>query len=210
MSADVDIDGWLAERGCALAASKARARAALEAAGLTRAGKARMSTEKLARAESALSERFALHCPTPACLAWAQASGKEPLPCEPRSTCGRCGGSDNRRATTEVLEAFQAKGVRKLLVVGGSPAVREELEAQLGRSIELRLVDGTERRTQDKAKNDLEWADLALVWGATELAHKVSTHYTQAQGPLRQKVVLVQKRGIAQLLGAAVEHLRRR
>ena len=52
MSADRDIDGWLGEHGLGLADSRLRARAALEEAGLTRAGKLRMSEEKLARADT--------------------------------------------------------------------------------------------------------------------------------------------------------------
>ncbi|HET9449783.1 MAG TPA: hypothetical protein VFO83_02825, partial [Aggregicoccus sp.] len=62
MSADRDIDGWLAERGLSLEPGRARARAALEEVGLTRAGKQRMSEEKLARAGSLLDARFFLHC----------------------------------------------------------------------------------------------------------------------------------------------------
>jgi hypothetical protein len=46
-----------------------------------------------------------------------------------------------------------------------------------------------------------------LVWGASELHHKVSWLYTQVPPPLRQKVVHVAKRGIAALLAAAVRHL---
>ena len=209
MSADVEIDAWLVERGYALPASRAAARAALEAAGLTRAGKTRISTEKLARAAEALGAKFALHCPTPECVAWAKGTGRQPLACEPKASCERCGGSDNRRAMTDLVEAFRAKGVKRLLVVGGSPSVREELQEKLGDAIELRLVDGTERRTADKAKADMEWADLILMWGASELHHKVSMQYTQAGGDVKRKLVLVQKRGIAQLLAAAVAHLRR-
>lgn len=209
MSADVEIDAWLVERGYALPASKAAARAALEGAGLTRAGKARISTEKLARAEEALGAKLALHCSNPECVAWAKGTGRQPLACEPKSTCERCGGSDNRRAMTDLVEAFRARGVRRLLVVGGSPSVREELQEKLGDAIELRLVDGTERRTADKARADTDWADLILVWGASELHHKVSMQYTQAGGAAKRKLVLVQKRGIAQLLAAAVAHLKR-
>ena len=50
MSADRDIDGWLAERGITLPEARARAREVLEEAGLTRPGKARMSEPKLERA----------------------------------------------------------------------------------------------------------------------------------------------------------------
>ena len=210
MSGDQAIDAWLAERGYASPAARASARAELEAQGLTRAGKQRMSDEKLPRAADALRAKFALHCTSPECISWARASGRMPMPCEPRTTCERCGGSENRRAEMELKEAFRKAGVRKLLVVGGSPSVREDLEEHLGEDIELRLIDGTERRTLDRARADLEWADVALVWGASELHHKVSLQYTQAPPPLNKKVVNSRQRGIKMALGEVVEHLGRR
>lgn len=208
MSADRDIDGWLAERGLSLEPGRARARAALEEVGLTRAGKQRMSEEKLARAGSLLDARFFLHCGATACLEAARASAREPLQVTPRSHCAHCGGSDNRRAERAFLDACARAGVHRVVVVGGSPAVREEL-GNLQSALELRLVDGTERRTADRARGDLEWADLVLIWGATELHHQVSTHYTGAPPALRRKVLHVPKRGVAALLAAAISHLQR-
>ena len=208
MSADHDIDRWLAEEGYSLPEARAKARAALEAAQLTRPGKRRISDEKAPRMTAVLSERFFRHCGSPECESFARASGRLPV-LSPKSSCQRCVGSDNRRAEVSLLEACQAKSVRKIVIVGGSPAVREELGSQLGSALELRMVDGTERRTSDRAKSDLEWADLVLVWGASELHHKVSTLYTQVAPPLRKKVVHVAKRGVAALLAAAVEHLNR-
>jgi hypothetical protein len=210
VSGDQAIDAWLASKGYASAEAKAAARGELEAQGLTRAGKQRMSDEKLPRAEEMLRAKFALHCTTPECTAWARASGRLALQCEPRTACERCGGSENRRAETELKEAFRRAGVKKFLVVGGSPSVREDLEEHLGDDISLRLIDGTERRTLDRARADLEWADVALVWGASELHHKVSLQYTQAPPPLNKKVVNSRQRGIKMALGEVVEHLGRR
>lgn len=209
MSGDVAIDGWLAALGFGLPASATAARATLEHAGLTRAGKLRISTEKVPKAEAVLLDSFALHCTSAECVAFAKAIGKTPLLCEPKSKCSRCGGSDNRRAETEFLEACRKAGARKIVVVGGSPNVRQELEKSLGTQVELRLVDGTERRTADRAKADLEWADLVLVWGGTELHHKVSMQYTTAPPELKRKVVHEIRRGVAGLLAAGVEHFRR-
>lgn len=208
MSGDVAIDAWLIERGYGLAASKQAARAALEEAGLTRAGKQRMSDEKLPKALAALQAKFCLHCAGAECVAFAKASGRTPLPCDPRSTCERCGGSSNKRAATDVLAAFARANVQRLVIVGGSPAVREELETTLGGALQLRMVDGTERRTVDHAKADMAWGDLVLLWGATELHHKVSMQYTNLT-ELKHKLVRVQTRGVAALLQAAVDHLLR-
>lgn len=209
MSADKDIDVWLAEKGITPSDSRARARGALEEAGLTSPRKVRISEPKLPRAEQLLAERFYRVCAASACLQVARSSGREPLAVEPRSHCEHCGGSNNRRAEVSFLEACQRHGVRKVVVVGGSPSVREELEEKLGGQLELRMVDGTERRTAGKAQSDLEWGDLVLVWGATELHHKVSAHYTQPGTPHRHKVVHVARRGVAALLEAGITHLER-
>jgi hypothetical protein len=209
MSADREIDVWFAERGITAATSRSRARAILEEAGLTRPGKTRLSEPKLPRAEQLLLERFYRVCTAAECQQAARASGREPLPVEPRSHCEHCGGSNNHRAEVAFLQTCLQHAVRRVVVVGGSPAVREELEEKLGRRIELRMVDGTERRTAGKAQSDLEWGDLVLVWGATELHHKVSTHYTQPGTPYRHKVVHVARRGVASLLDAGITHLER-
>ncbi len=79
----------------------------------------------------------------------------------------------------------------------------------LGKAIELRLVDGTRHRPIDRAKADLDWADRVLLWGATELHHKVSKQYADASAT-RHKVVHVPRRGVAQLLTGAIESVRRR
>lgn len=209
MSADKDIDAWLAERGITVQDSRRLARAALEEAGLTRPGKTRLSEPKLPKAEEILAERFYRVCTATECQQVARASGREPLLVDPRSHCEHCGGSNNRRAEVAFLETCKRRGVNKVVVVGGSPAVREELEAKLGARLHLRMVDGTERRTGNQAQGDLEWGDLVLVWGATELHHKVSSHYTQPGSPHRHKVVHVVRRGVAALLEAGITHLER-
>ncbi len=209
MSADQDIDSWMAARGITLPDARARARVVLEEAGLTRPGKLRMSEPKLLKAAEVLDSRFFPVCADGACLKVAQESGREPLRVEPRSHCARCGGSANRRAEVAFVESCRRHGIRRVVIVGGSPAVREELEEKLGDLIELRMVDGTERRTSDRARNDLDWADLVLVWGATELHHKVSGHYTHGGPAYSHKVVHVVRRGVAALLEEAMTHLER-
>jgi len=209
VSDDLDIEAWLSGLGFDLPQARSAARGALEAAGLTRAGKTRMSTAKEERARTALEAGFFLHCATPACIAAASASGKTPVRTGQRPRCAHCGGSDNRRAEAALLAACGKAGIRRLVVIGGSPAVREELRDALGHSLDLRLVDGTERRSLAQARQDLDWAELILLWGGSELDHRVSTLYTGAAAPLRRKLVHASKRGIAALLEAAVTHLER-
>jgi len=209
VSTDVEIDGWLEGQGYGAGPARLAARTALEEAQLTRHGKRRMSAQKLERAGAELLARFSLHCSSPACTEAAHASGRAPLPASMKGLCPHCGGSDNTRASRELLAACAAAGIRRVLVVGGSPSVREELHAVLGTALELRTVDGTERRTQERARGDLEWAHLVVLWGATELDHKVSGHYAHPPAGQREKLVHVARRGIAALAAAAIEHIRR-
>jgi hypothetical protein len=204
MQTDIEVERWLGEHGFG-EETRVTARQVLEARGVTHPGKVRMSAEKEPRALEVLRARFALHCQSRDCIAFAQASGREPTLAETRLACERCGGSENARAAKELLET----GLRRLVVVGGTPATREALERLLGHRLELRLVDGTHRRATDRARADLEWADRVLLWGATELHHKVSKQYADITAT-RHKVVHVPRRGIAQLLAGAVESMRRR
>jgi hypothetical protein len=110
----------------------------------------------------------------------------------------------------DVVEACQRKGFSKLVIVGGSPTVRQELERLVPSALELRLVDGTKARPLDQAKADLQWGDVVLLWGATELHHKVSNQYQDsATGAWKRKLVHVPKRGIAQLFAGLLTHLQR-
>lgn len=207
MSADVDITTWLTELGYGLPQTLATARATLEAHGLTRPGKQRLSEAKVERAREALEAALVRHCTSPECLVWARSTLRAPVACSPRSACERCGGSHNQRAVTELIELCRQSGVKKVVIVGGAPSTRQELEQAVGSALELRLVDGVQRRPQEKAKADVAWADLVLVWGGTELHHAVSKPYTDSR---EDKVVHIVKRGVAQLLAGATEHLKRR
>ncbi|MFO0597443.1 MAG: hypothetical protein U0228_19190 [Myxococcaceae bacterium] len=203
MSADVDLAAFLSARGLPPAAH-ATARTVLIAAGLTREGKTRLSVEKEARAGAALDAALAVHCQSKDCVDAARASQRTPIAASAKEHCFHCGGSENARAARELI----ATGLKRLVVVGGTPATREELERLLGAHLELRLVDGTLHRPPDRARADLDWCERTLLWGATELHHKVSKQYADVAAT-KQKVVHVPRRGIAQLLAAAVESVRR-
>ena len=185
---DVAIADFLASLGLS-GADAERARAELESAGLTNPRKSRLSRAKLEPARSVLDARFARFCAS--CAARTDAGGREVV-IVPPAACTRCGGSRNARALTEMVEACEAAGVRRIVVVGGSPDVRRELGAVAG-GPELRLVDGTERRTKADAQRDLAWGDLIVIAGASELGHKVSNLY-KVSGPT--PVVTSGRRGV--------------
>ena len=200
---DVAIADLLGRMGLT-GAGAARARAALEAAGLTNPRKTRISSAKLDRAVAAIDASFARFCAD--CAGRTDAGGRE-LVVVQKAVCTRCGGSRNSRALAELEEACAAAGLRRVVVVGGSPDVRRELRGA-GGGLELRLVDGTERRKRAEAQRDLDWADLVVICGASELGHKVSNLYTSERAAT--PVVTSPRRGVEAIAGAVVEHARRR
>jgi hypothetical protein len=200
---DHAIDDLLAELG--LVGSPAeRGRAVLETAGLTRPGKQRLAESKVPAARAAIDRELARLCVS--CTGRLQPDGRERVTVA-GAACAYCGGSAHARALRELAEACERAEVRRLVVVGGSPSVREEL----GRAApaELRLIDGTRRRTGAEAARDVDWADVIVVAGSSELAHKVSNLYTRSERA-RGKLVVADRRGVEAIAGAVVEHLARR
>lgn len=200
---DVAIPDFLASLGLD-DADAARARAALEADGITNPRKTRLSTAKLDRARAAIDARLARVCSS--CAPQADPGGRE-VAIVPAAACTRCGGSRNDRALAELADACAAGGLRRLVVVGGSPDTRRELGTLSG-ALELRLIDGTERRTRAEALRDLDWADLVVIGGASELGHKVSTLYTRERSAT--PVITAPRRGVEAIAGSVLEHLQRR
>jgi hypothetical protein len=176
--------------------TQARAREALVAAHLTTPTKQAISAEKRPRVEAVLRERFVVTCSSPGCS--PPPDGRERILVHDRHRCWICGGSDNRRTMETAARLFEAAGIARLVVVGGSPSVHEELRQLAPPSWQMRVIDGTARRTSESARGDLRWADLVLLWGSSELDHKVSELYSG------RTVVHVRRRGIAALLEEAI------
>jgi hypothetical protein len=203
----LDLTGLLRELGFDSPDAAQRARDVLVAAKLTTPTKSRIDAAKRPRVEAVLREKLFVTCGTLACV--QQASGREPLTADQPVHCWVCAGSSNLRAIQASDEAFQRASIRKIVIVGGSPSVHDELRQLAPKRWELRLINGTDRRTSDLAQADVRWADLILIWGSSELDHKVSTLYAKKENG-KDNVVLVNRRGIAALLEAAIRHARGR
>lgn len=177
----------------------ARLEALLEQAGLSRPHKVNIAAAKREAVQAIIHRHFFLVCGRGDCQASAREAvsvGEEVRPIVPAASqphCEICGGSANRRFVADMVAACAARGWQRLCVVGGSPHVREELERLVAGRLELRLVDGTRPRTEKEARADLAWSHCVVLWGSTQLDHKVSEHYA---GP---RVITVARRGIAEL-----------
>ena len=202
--ADVAIADLLASLG--LAGEDAEmGRSVLEAAGLTNPRKSRISADKEPAAREAIDAEIARLC-----RRCDEATSAEPrlVVLVPPEACARCAGSANARALGDLASAAAAAGVTRLVVVGGSPDIRLEL-ARLPAPLEVRLVVGVERRTGEQARRDVDWADVVVVCGSSELYHRVSNLYTR-EPAARGKLVVASRRGVEAIAGEVVEHLSRR
>ena len=163
-------------------------------AGLTRPGKVRIAAVKVAALDEALGAAFVRHCRKPACQP-SSSDTRHPVRVS-APQCEFCGGSDNRRAVEEMVAAMKAAGWRKLLVVGGSPGTRGDLEMLCRGRIGLRFVTedtAPDRRTVGRM---LGWSDVTAIWTSTEISHKATA---ALRGP---KVFRVPRRGVAALANA--------
>lgn len=199
--ADLPITQLLADLGVVAATEVATARAALEDAGLTNPRKTNISLAKRDAVTDTIDQLYRRLCTR--CAVDVDAGNDTPgAPPDQRPIlrvaqpqCTRCGGSNNQRAVDEMLAACGRAGVGKIVFVGGSPAVRQELAQLLGEVLDLRLIEGTRSRTRAAAEADIAWADLVIVLGTSELAHKVSMLYTDDPAA-RKKAITVRRRGV--------------
>lgn len=191
------IAALLADLGFDTPAAATAARTALERGGLTRSGKRFIAHSKLPAVAALLRVQLARSCHDAGCLS-ALRDGRE-LVVVGAQNCERCGGSETRRSALRLGAVLGGRRLR-VVVVGGSPGVHSSLEGVDVPGLELRLVDGRGRRTQDRARSDMTWADLVIVAASSELYHRVSNLYAQVDG--EAKVVVEPRRGAGALLGA--------
>jgi hypothetical protein len=204
---DMAIDELLESLGYASCESRMLARKALVDAGLTNERKQRIAASKVEAVKAELRQRFAVVCLRDSCGAAAGSSGRALIYCARPTDCSVCGGSANQAAIDGVIEQLRERKLHRLVVVGGSPATHEEVLKLVGERLELRLISGTDQRNSAAAKADLVWADLIVVWGGTQLDHKVSKLYTDGRDPT---VVVCAKRGIEALAATLREAAMRR
>jgi hypothetical protein len=200
-----NIDDFLRAHGYNTPEARQRARAALEAAGLTNPRKKNIAAYKLADAERAVSAALVRVCGEK-CVRLARSmrtERREPV-ITTGATCEVCGGSNNRRATITCAALLKRKKVKRVLVVGGTPNQHQELRELFdGDGITLEFVDGTNKsHTQRDAIANMRRSDLVVIWGPTPLRHAVSEHYTSRysrETVPNVRIIPIPKRGIEAL-----------
>ena len=182
------------------------AREALSHAGIisSRPNRTNIASEKVDRARQALESAFLWYCSNGDCRRQAGAS---PSLLVDQTHCTICGGSKDRSSLKAMASALASAKVSKVLVVGGTEAKRRELREKSPAGVDWRLVDGTRSRDDRHFRHNRRWAEIIVIWGSTELDHRVSSHF-DARGDSR--VITVTRRGIGALADAVVDHLKRR
>ncbi len=202
---DVPIDELLATLGFGAPEARRLARQVIEERGLTNPRKSRIATSKTDDVRAALAERLIPACVRDVCRADAARTGLLVVDAASPTDCAICHGSANRAELDRAIAEMLRAGLRRLVVVGGSPGTREDLLRLVADRIEVRLVSGTDRRTSRDAKADLAWANLVVIWGSTELDHKVSNLYTIGSAT---PVVVCPRRGISALAATMLDATR--
>ena len=162
--------------------------------GLTRRGKTRIASAKIGAVDEALGAAFLRRCSKPACRRDASDARVEVF--VSAGYCEICGGSDNRRAVEDMLAAMRRAGYARLLVAGGSPGTRGDLERLCAGRVGLRFVTEETTPNRKTVGSLLGWSDIAAVWTSTEISHKATA---VLRGP---KVLKVPRRGVAALAAA--------
>jgi hypothetical protein len=192
---DTDLLFWLAEN--------APSAGAQHPADFLPAEVAERAQQELTRAPPPSDEPIVRRCPE--CMRLSVPAGVRVVEAGPDATCDACGSSVNKRAALTLIEAFHARGLRRLLVIGGGPGTSEDLRQLLAGEVDVRIVDGEGHRNAAKADADLRWADVVAVWSSTILSHKVSKLYTDQRASFRDKLVTVPRRGVAALCRAVAD-----
>lgn len=203
----VSIAALLGECGLDTPAARDAGRAILEDAGLTSPKKLNMALEKRDAALALLRERL-----RPVCAecsrqtALAVADGRQQVEVAGPS-CEVCGGRTVARAILLSTQALGKKGLRKLLVVGGSPPIHDELRRGFGGTvIDLTIVDSPQQAARAIAL--CEAADVIVIWGSSILKHKTSLSFQKPE--YRWKTVTLARRSIEAMGQELVKHAAQR
>lgn len=203
MEAIVPRERLLMEQGYSDPVAQARAIQLMVEAGLTTPTKKNIAAHKSNDCQQLLARSLIRLCHR--CRS-TDGGSREPVPAGDRSECEVCGGSAQNTAMQALVAGFRSRGLTRLVVVGGSPELRAQLQRAWPADLELRLVTAERSHNRQQSFDNLTWADCVLVWGSTELAHRISDLYTKGEIG-REKVVEIHRRSIEAMAGEIVQWL---
>lgn len=133
-----------------------------------------------------------------------QGDSREHLLVDPIS-CQVCLGSRNRQVAASMSTVLRIKGISKVVVVGGSEQVQDELAKLLqGKGIQFRFINGQKSSGNKVAQNNRRWAELVIIWPHF-LKHSQSWGYT-VEASEGKDFIVVRRGGIKELCMEVVRH----
>lgn len=188
MSEVVNIAAILTRLGFRDETSQAAARREMESAfpPLTRAGKQNIQSTKVPRVRELLAGRRRR------CVECFDELGSDDAIRVAPVDCDVCGGSRQVCLIARSARAARAAGMRRIVLVGGSPASDREVETVLTRAdLEVRVVSADSPVNARRAREAECWADIVLLRCPTEIQHSTTNLF---QGS--RKVTRVVTRGL--------------
>ncbi len=203
----IKIEDLLTEAGFDTEEARQRAREVLIEQKLTTSRKERMALYKKPKAFEVLKFNLARICSS-------VCQGLLEIECEAvfvgTSNCEVCAGSNTTRAAKIFNCELESRGIRKVVIVGGTPQQIVEIKKLCNKEeVEFRFVKGlTPSHTIKEADKNRYWADLILVWVPSEIKHRTTTKYTGERAVTQ--TILIQRRGVEALFQETVQYLRER
>ncbi len=106
-----------------------------------------------------------------------------------------------------MLRACRLAKLRRMLIVGGTPAQHRDIEKGASGSLSFRFIDGKSGNANKRgAIADLNWAQLMVIWASTPLPHSVSTPYTDER-PTDLPMITVARRSTEALCTEVTRNL---
>ncbi len=153
----------------------------------------------LARLRRLLVERVVLHCGRKGCPV---PGGMAPVVVA-EARCEVCAGSNMARGFARLSEALMLNGLRRITIVGGTVGYHRHIRQGIDERIEVKLVEGTRRRTRRQADRDVDGSQLVVVWGGSLDDAAVHSLY----GAADVRVLRVEQRSMGGLLQELTEAL---
>ncbi len=148
--------------------------------------------------EQLVTQRIRRTCAHPVCEQVTAQDDRVALRVDDDSECEVCHGSAERRWFTRMVQECGWAGVKRLLVIGGTPESHDKLRAlSQGQPIEIRLVPADEPVQPARVEGRVEGCDLLILWSRQVVDEAVSESYAQfarASGRLVVPVLGVQSR----------------
>lgn len=136
--------------------------------------------------------------------------GRRIVPVGRETECDICHGSPNALAVSQAAEACHRSGIFRIVIVGGSPSLHQEMSRLCPPSIHLRFVVGDDVHRKQEARSNQRWAELIVIIGGSILKHSVSTLYTLNVPTGTGYVLQVRRGGVEAVANEIREHAQRR